>query len=535
MDQRSQSSMSRRELLSMIGVTAGGAAMYAAMSSLGYAAESPYKGPIRLEGDPKGASVLILGAGLAGMSAALELRNAGYTVKILEYNPRPGGRNWSLYGGDTYTELGGDPQHCQFDKGLYLNPGPWRIPHHHKAVLSYCKRLGVALEPFIQVNYNAYLHSSDYFGGKPQRFRAIRADYHGHVAELLAKSLQQHGLDAPVTREDQEKLLESLRQWGALDKHYAYSKSEASSARRGYVKDPGGGLDARPVPSDPLVLSDIVSSNTWAGMLPGEIYEWQMTMFQPVGGMGMIGKAFGRELGGLIQYGAKVTAIQQDVRGVTVSYEDGASPGAVQTAHADWCLCTIPLSILSQLPMNVGPEMAAAIAAVPYSSAVKTGLQFKRRFWEEDEHIYGGISYTDLPITTISYPSTNYFSDGKGVLLGTFASGNLQATEFTAMSAAERVAKAVEYGSIIHPQYKTEFENGISVAWHRVPFTLGCAGKWNEELRAAHYDNLCKIDGRILLAGEHASYIPAWQEGAITSALDAIGRLHQRVVNGGQA
>src|SRR5580658_4483297 len=93
MDQRNQPSMSRRELLSMIGVTAGGAAMYAAMSSLGYAAESPYKGPIRLEGDPKGASVLILGAGLAGMSAALELRNAGYTVKILEYNQRPGGRN----------------------------------------------------------------------------------------------------------------------------------------------------------------------------------------------------------------------------------------------------------------------------------------------------------------------------------------------------------------------------------------------------------------------------------------------------------
>ena len=39
-----------------------------------------------------------------------------------------------------------------------------------------------------------------------------------------------------------------------------------------------------------------------------------------------------------------------------------------------------------------------------------------------------------------------------------------------------------------------------------------------------------QIDGRIVLAGEHASYIPAWQEGAILSALDAIERLHKRVV-----
>ena len=206
--------VSRRDLLRLIGVTAGSAAMYQAMSALGFAQASPYRGPVDLSGAPPGASVLILGAGMAGMSAAYELRNAGYKVQVLEYNPRAGGRNWTLRGGDSYTELGGATQQCEFDKDLYINPGPWRIPYHHQGMLHYAKVLRVPLEPFFQVNYNAYLHSPKAFGGKPQRFREVKADYQGHVAELLAKATRQHALDEAVNQEDKERLLESLRQWG---------------------------------------------------------------------------------------------------------------------------------------------------------------------------------------------------------------------------------------------------------------------------------------------------------------------------------
>ena len=179
--------------------------------------------------------------------------------------------------------------------------------------------------------------------------------------------------------------------------------------------------------------------------------------------------------------------------------------------------------------MNVGPDLSAAIRAVPYASAIKVGLQFKRRFWEEDEHIYGGISYTDLPITNIGYPNTGYHSGGKGVLLGAYIWG-LNAMEFTSMTPQQRVQKALEYGSQIHPQYLKEFDNGVAVAWHRSPFTMGCYGMWSADARARHYDNLCQIDGRIALAGEHVSFLGGWQEGAVTSSLDAIGRLHQRAV-----
>lgn len=522
-------SITRRQLLRMVGMTAGSAVMYQAMTSLGLAAETHYKGRPQLGPAPKGASVLVLGAGIAGLVTALELRKAGYQVQVLEYNAKAGGRNWTLRGGDSYTELGGETQHCQFDKGLYINPGPWRLPHHHHGILSYCRELGVQLENFVQVNHNAYLHSSKAFGGKPQRYRTVKADYHGHVAELLAKVTSEGKLDAVVSKEDKEKLLGSLQWWGALDDKYSYKKGYDSSDRRGFAKDGGGGLTGKPEFSDPVGLHDVIDSELWGSLPMGDLYDMQSSLLQPVGGMDMIAQAFARELGGIIRYQSKVTEIHQDSNGVVVSYQDTAAPGGTLTAKADWCVCTIPLSILSQLPMNVGAPMTAAISAVNYASAIKIGLQFKRRFWEEDDHIYGGISYTDLPISNISYPATGYHSPGKGVLLGAYLWGP-NAMKMTSMSPAERIRAAVEQGAQIHPQYPAEFDNGMAVAWHRVPHAMGCFALWTDAKREEHYNNLCAFDGRIVLAGEHASYLPAWQEGAVTSALDAIGRLHQRAL-----
>src|SRR4029078_8557484 len=98
------------------------------------------------------------------------------------------------------------------------------------------------------------------------------------------------------------------------------------------------------------------------------------------------------------------------------------------------------------------------------------------------------------------------------------------------MTPERRVRKAVEMGTQIHPQYPAEFENGISVSWHRSPVTQGCFANWSDHARSKHYDNLCQIDGRIALAGEHASRLPAWQEGAVLSALDTIGGKPKKIV-----
>jgi monoamine oxidase len=523
------SGQSRRELLAMIGKVGGGLAMYQAMTALGHAAETQFTGPPKLSGARKGSTVLVLGAGLAGMLAAYELMKAGYKVQILEYQARPGGRNYSVRGGDKIVEVGGTTQNVTFAPGNYLNPGPWRIPYHHRTLLHYCKALGVELEPFIQMNHNGLIHNGKAFGGKPQPYRELAVDFKGHVAELLGKALNAGALDQQVSKEDKEKLVEAMRSWGILDKNMAYTSSINVSSARGYDRPPGGGVNGPPSASKVNSLTDVLGTSVWTQMNFYFNYVMQTTMFQPKGGMDMIGKAFAKQLGGMIKYNAKVTKIAQDDEGTTVSWED-VTTGKVSESKADWCICTIPLPVLSQLDIQVGAPMKAAIKAVPYNGQVKVGLEFRSRFWEENYSIYGGHSFTDQDIAQLSYPNDNFFKNGPAVLLGAFAR-DAGAFRLAGMTPEKRIEAALAQGSVFHPaEYRKEYLSGASVPWSRMPWILGCTSRWTEDSRAAHYDNLVAFDGRIVLAGEHATYYGGWMEGSMLSALDAIERLHKKAM-----
>ncbi|GBQ33335.1 NAD(P)-binding protein [Gluconacetobacter azotocaptans] len=519
-------SQTRRQLLTALGLAGGTAALYQAMTVMGHAADSRFSGPPVLSGARKGSKVLVLGAGLAGMLAAYELRKAGYSVRILEYQDRPGGRNWTLRGGDRVVEMGTPVQKVGFSPGNYINPGPWRIPYHHRALLHYCKQFGVPLEPFIQLNYNAFVHSAEAFGGKPMRYRDVACDFTGVVAELLAKSIDGHTLDQELTQDDRAQLKEAMRGWGLLDENLRYTSSVHTSTRRGWERRPGGGPDGAPVPSQLLDRHDLFKPGMWQSLAFFMNYEMQTTMFQPVGGVDMIGKGFAKQVADLITMHARVTRIAQDQQGVRVTWEHTAS-GKVSEETADWCVCTIPLSVLSQIDVQVAPAMKAAIGAVPYTSHIKMGLEFKRRFWEQDDDIYGGISFTSGEISQVSYPSYGYHSSGPGVLLGAYTK-NMAGLDIAGMSPAERIETGLAQGSVLHPQYRKEFSNGVAVAWSRIPWSLGCCAIWSEESRKQHYRTLTEMDGRIVLAGEHASYLGCWQEGALLSSLDAITRLHKR-------
>jgi monoamine oxidase len=466
--------------------------------------------------------VLVLGAGIAGMVAAMELRDAGYEVEVLEYRDVAGGRCWTLRAGDSFEELGGEVQKVDFAEGNYFNPGPWRVPYNHYGIIDYCRRLGVELEPLIQINNFAYVHSKNALDGKPVRYREVNTDFRGHIADLLSKATNQGALDEVLTDGDKEKLLAALRTFGALNGDNAYVSGESASARRGYDRAPGGGVDGAPIANEIMDLTTLLDSGLWSRLATSEALNSSMPIFQPRGGMDMIARAMAANLGDLVTYNKKVTAIRQDETGVTVTYQD-RDGGGETTTTADYCVCTIPFSVLSQIDHDFTGSLSGVIDTMSYAASIKVGLEFKRRFWEEDEHIYGGTTYTDLPISQISYPSNDYLSSKPGVVLGAYSWG-AAAYQYSSLPPAERVSRTVEFGSQIHPQMPEEFKAGVAVAWHRVPWTLGCYGIWQD--KEAQYQDAVAMDRRIVCAGEHLSYLPAWMEGALLSSLDAITRLH---------
>jgi len=166
--------------------------------------------------------------------------------------------------------------------------------------------------------------------------------------------------------------------------------------------------------------------------------------------------------------------------------------------------------------------------SVSYSPAGKIGLQMKRRFWEEDDFIYGGHVHTNFPgIGSISLPSTGWQSQ-KGVVLG-YYNFESEAAEVSALSLKERVEFALAAGQKIFPAYRESFESAFSVAWHRIPYNLGAWADWTQEARKNAYPVLFEGEGKVLLAGEHMSYLPGWQAGAIESAWQQISKIHQRI------
>jgi monoamine oxidase len=386
----------------------------------------------------------------------------------------------------------------------------------------------VALEPIVTTNGATFVHSSRSYSGKPQRYQQVESDFIGHVSELLAKAVDAGSLDQRVQPGDRERLIESLRTWGRLDDSLSYGSNLRSARHRGFDHWPGAGIEGAPTPSSVAGLVDVLDPIVWKTLDYAMEVESQPTMFQLVGGMDMIGRAFGEHLRDAITLNARVTRIAQPGKGVVVTFEDTRS-GAMREAKADWCICTLPLTVLGQIDVQATPEMLEAIRGVPYAPHVRIGLEFKRRFWEEDEAIFGGTSWTDQSIRQISYPSERMGSAGPATLIGAYQSGTA-AYEFAGMTPEARIEAALSQGEKIHPQYRAEYLNGVSVAWHRVPWMLGCRAEWSKDARDAYYNRVCSIDGRLVLAGDHCSHLQGWQEGALLSGIDAAKRIHTRAV-----
>lgn len=514
----------RRRFLRLLGAMGGTGLVMAGMDGLGMGIASAQNQPPDLSGPSNGRRVIILGAGVAGMTAAYELQKYGYETPILEARNFAGGRTQTARNGFTLSEIGGATQRCRFDEGQYLNHGPWRIPFHHRSTLHYCKEFDVPLEIMVNENDNAYILYEDVdspLSGQRIRLMEAKADLRGYTAELLAKAANQDQLDRELSNEDMQRLIDYLVNEGALDRD---SLAYDGTGRRGYAADPGAGLNPGE-PSDPYDFLALLRSGVGNEFGSMRSYSQQYTMFQPIGGMDQLARGFEFAVGPHITYNAEVQEIRQDGNGVRIAYTD-ARTGDTREVEGDYCICTIPLTVLANIPADFDETFQRAIEQVNYTPTGKMGLQFARRFWEEDDWIYGGHSMTNF-FGDISYPSYGY-QGRKGVIQGYYNFGN-QAIEVSNLSPEGRTRYALENGSRLHPgAYMEEFENSFSVAWHRVRYSLGGWASWTDATRENAYPILNEPDGRVYLAGEHLSYLTGWQAGGIESAWIQIEKLHQR-------
>jgi monoamine oxidase len=510
--------LTRRSLLENIGRAGGLGAAYMAMETLGLAVPTPAGAEnfALPRGSGGGRSVVILGAGIAGLVSAYELQRAGYRVTVLEARDRIGGRSWTIRGGTRIVQTGRADQLATFDPGLYFNAGPARIPSTHRLILGYARRFGVQLEPFINSNRNAGWD----FGGKVQPERRMVEDMRGHLSELLAKAIDRKALDGVVSPDE----LHAVRQFLAPYANVGADGIYKPTGRSGYSVD-GGGYDQAPVPLPALAAGDLAPSG--AIVLPylfEHLWDMQSTMLQPVGGMDRIAHAIYEQVKPTVRLNTPISAIRRvDDR---VRIEHGS-----QSTEADFCMCTLPLPALGRVASDFSAAKKAAIVAAPaYLHSVKLAFQAPR-FWESDDNIFGGLAWTDRLNENVMYPSGG-IGNAKGVIVGAYCAGwTHQDTpdSFQALSHEKRFQISRESIEALHPGRSHLLGKPVTVAWGLTPYSEGVGAMWPDPdfgpeagKRGTVYAELLKPEGPIVFAGEHLSYQPTWQEGAATSAHEAL-------------
>jgi monoamine oxidase len=520
----------RRSFLEAVGRAGGAAAVYETMTAMGLLrVPDAFAGPPQIPpSHGNGKRVVIVGAGIAGLTAGYELLKAHYEVILLEAKATAGGRSYTVRRGDVIEQIGREPQRCKFDDhpDFYLNAGPGRLPYHHTAILHYCNVLGVPLEVYNMMTRANFFQRNESWNGNSMPNRRIANDTRGWISELLAKAVNRGNFDEELTLKgvDRKGFLNLLTVFGDVDPDDDYNY--LGSSRSGYAVQPG--IESCGVLLEPLKLADLVSSKFWDDRFyQPEEYEWQPTLFQPVGGMDKIWHGFLRTpVAGHIRYNRELAGVYNITEGgqpkIKVMHRPSGSSGNGEEIIADFCISTIPLPILAKVKDNNFSEgYKEAIRAVSFADTCKVGWQTSDRFWETQDQMYGGISYTTDDITQMWYPSWGYFGK-KGILTGAYNYDD-KARYLASLPLDQRLDHALRGGQRLHPDFAQHIpkELGLSIAWKQVPYQLG---GWADDWKCDDnvYKRLLKPEQQFWVAGDQVSYLSGWQEGAVLSAHHAI-------------
>ncbi|MBA2592270.1 MAG: FAD-dependent oxidoreductase [Pseudomonadota bacterium] len=155
---------------------------------------------------------------------------------------------------------------------------------------------------------------------------------------------------------------------------------------------------------------------------------------------------------------------------------------AYSKESADAVVCAVPLGVLSHIETvsELSGGKRRAIRQITYDSATKVLALTRRRFWEMEDGIYGGGTYTDLPIGMSYYPSDNAdghdrsISRGRGVLLASYTWGQ-PARRLAALSTTQRSDLVIRNVARVHPQILEArmVDQVVSWCWDKDPYSQG--------------------------------------------------------------
>ena len=441
--------------------------------------------------------VLVIGAGMAGLVAAYELKKAGHKVIILEASRRVGGRVWTLR----------EP----FTHGLYAEGGAMRIPDAHKLTWRYIDKFELQTQPFIMERKNQIL----LINNKRQTWEEFQRNPTIEGFQLTAKEAGK--TPKQLWNETVEPLRKQYEEGGwnkILDEWGDYTT-------RQFLEKMGWSRDAITlygiVENQRARLNHSVTALLWE-ILSGSF----QNLYEIKGGSDKLPWSFYPHLAENIIFDAKMTEIRQDESSVTVTYK--SSLDRVKTVRGDDVILAIPFPMLRHIEglRDFSPIKWAAITGLNYDQSGKILLQCRERFWEK-EGIFGGGSESDLGIRSTWYPQyANGFrgTAKRGILLASYTWAR-DAQHWSHLSVEDQVQQATEDLERLHPQIKGKglIEGGTSVMWHDMENFGGGFALFNPGQEKRYYEAIKRPEGRIHFAGEHTSLDHRWIEGAVESAI----------------
>jgi monoamine oxidase len=452
-----------------------------------------------LGGRPK--KIIIVGAGMAGLVAADVLLQAGHDPMILEAQSRVGGRILTIR----------EP----FTPGLYGEAGAMRIPQSHALTVAYINKFGLRHYDFTLDNPRAYCH----IHGRQWRVAEVQKnpnllefDLHPTEKDLSHGQLWEQAL-APIATK-----LEAGGEpaWQEITADYDQFSVREFLVYKGWSE---GAIERFGL----LANQEAMMNSSFMELLREEIGGFYTNLVQLEGGMDRLPYAFLPRLGSRIRFGAKMTAIDQSPDSVTVHYQTG---GGRFQATGDFAILAVPFSVMRHVEVlqPFSRPKQRAIRQLHYDASAKIFIQFRRRFWEEDDDIHGGGSVTDLAVRNVFYPQHGR-ETGRGVVLASYTWSE-DAQRWGSLSPSDRITQALENLAQIHPLAPAEFETGASKMWHDDEFAGGAFALFDPEQQTLLHEHIIAPEGRFHFAGEHASLAHAWIQGAIESGLRAAYEIH---------